>query len=117
MKVVVCDRGINAHVEEGVVVRDAGGIGMILANTEVCGEESVADRHLLPAVARGRKAGDMNRKYVKSHLNATAVLSFGGTVLSVRPSPMVAAYVVDNTNSPLRDAGSVKVALLGRQDL
>ncbi|KAJ9168049.1 hypothetical protein P3X46_019623 [Hevea brasiliensis] len=91
-KVVVCDRGINARVEKGAVVRDAGGIGMILANTESSGEELVADSHLLPAVAVGRKAGDMIREYVKTHQNPTALLSFGGTVLNVRPSPVVAAF-------------------------
>ncbi|KAE8678735.1 RING-box protein 1a-like [Hibiscus syriacus] len=50
-KVVVCDRGTNARVEKGAVELDAGGIGMILANTPVSGEELVADSHLLPAVA------------------------------------------------------------------
>ncbi|KAJ4834709.1 hypothetical protein Tsubulata_007664 [Turnera subulata] len=91
-KVVVCDRGINARVEKGAVVRDAGGIGMILANTAASGEELVADSHLLPAVAVGRKVGDMIRQYVRSEANPTAVLSFGGTVLNVRPSPVVAAF-------------------------
>lgn len=91
-KVVVCDRGINARVEKGEVVRDAGGIGMILANTAASGEELVADSHLLPAVAVGRKAGDKIREYVRRHPNPTAVLSFGGTVLNVRPSPVVAAF-------------------------
>lgn len=42
-KVVVCDRGINARVEKGKVVRDAGGVGMILANTAASGEELVAE--------------------------------------------------------------------------
>jgi subtilisin family serine protease len=91
-KVVVCDRGINARVEKGAVVRDAGGVGMILANTAVSGEELVADSHLLPAVAVGRKAGDMIREYVRSDPNPTALLRFGGTVLDVRPSPVVAAF-------------------------
>ncbi|KDP33922.1 hypothetical protein JCGZ_07493 [Jatropha curcas] len=91
-KVVVCDRGINARVEKGAVVRDAGGIGMILANTAASGEELVADSHLLPAVAVGRKAGDKIREYVSNHPNPTALLSFGGTVLNVRPSPVVAAF-------------------------
>jgi subtilisin family serine protease len=90
--VVVCDRGINARVEKGAVVRDAGGVGMILANTAVSGEELVADSHLLPAVAVGKKAGDMIREYVRSDPNPTALLSFGGTVLDVRPSPVVAAF-------------------------
>ncbi|KAB1209505.1 Subtilisin-like protease [Morella rubra] len=91
-KVVLCDRGINARVEKGAVVRNAGGVGMILANTAASGEELVADSHLLPAVAVGRKAGDLIRKYVRSDPKPTAVLSFGGTVLGVRPSPVVAAF-------------------------
>ncbi|GFY98523.1 subtilase family protein [Actinidia rufa] len=77
-KLVLCDRGINARVEKGAVVRDAGGVGMILANTAANGEELVADSHLLPAVAVGRKVGDVIREYVRSDGNPTAVLSFGG---------------------------------------
>ncbi|XP_068664348.1 subtilisin-like protease SBT1.8 [Aristolochia californica] len=91
-KVVLCDRGINARVEKGAVVKEAGGVGMILANTAASGEELVADSHLLPAVAVGRKVGDEIRKYVRSVRNPKAVLSFGGTVLNVRPSPVVAAF-------------------------
>lgn len=91
-KVVLCDRGVNARVEKGAVVRDAGGIGMILANTAASGEELVADSHLSPAVAVGMKVGDQIREYVRSDPNPTALLSFGGTVLNVRPSPVVAAF-------------------------
>ncbi|KAK4782669.1 hypothetical protein SAY86_007043 [Trapa natans] len=91
-KVVLCDRGVNARVEKGAVVRDAGGVGMILANMAANGEELVADSHLLPAVALGRKMGDLVRNYVTSDPNPTALLSFGGTVLNVRPSPVVAAF-------------------------
>ncbi|XP_077236374.1 subtilase family protein [Tasmannia lanceolata] len=91
-KVVVCDRGMNARVEKGLVVREAGGVGMILANTAASGEELVADSHLLPAVAVGQKVGDLIRRYVRSDRNPTAVLSFGGTVLNVHPSPVVAAF-------------------------
>ncbi|KAJ4958353.1 hypothetical protein NE237_025464 [Protea cynaroides] len=91
-KVVLCDRGLNARVEKGEVVRDAGGLGMILANTAASGEELVADSHLLPAVAVGKMAGDLIRDYVGSSSNPTALLNFGGTVLNVRPSPVVAAF-------------------------
>ncbi|GAB2219241.1 hypothetical protein Drorol1_Dr00006874 [Drosera rotundifolia] len=93
-KVVLCDRGQNARVEKGEVVRRAGGVGMILANTEENGgEEMVADSHLIPAVAVGEKVGNEIREYVKRAAGeATAVLSFGGTVLNVRPSPVVAAF-------------------------
>ncbi|KAI4294795.1 hypothetical protein MLD38_040872 [Melastoma candidum] len=92
-KVVLCDRGVNARVEKGAVVRDAGGVGMILANTAANGEELVADSHLLPAVAVGRKVGDSIRGYVRSNNGtATALIGFGGTVVNVRPSPVVAAF-------------------------
>ncbi|KAK8656683.1 hypothetical protein V6N13_098625 [Hibiscus sabdariffa] len=91
-KIVVCDRGTNARVEKGAVVRDAGGVGMILANTPVSGEELVADSHLLPAIAVGRKTGDLIREYARSHPKPTAKLDFGGTVLNARPSPVVAAF-------------------------
>ncbi|KAL8040216.1 hypothetical protein ABFX02_10G083800 [Erythranthe guttata] len=91
-KVVLCDRGISARVEKGSVVKEAGGVGMILANTAASGEELVADSHLLPAVAVGRKVGDLIRQYVKTGKNPTAGLSFGGTVVNVKPSPVVAAF-------------------------
>ncbi|XP_027333066.1 subtilisin-like protease SBT1.8 [Abrus precatorius] len=91
-KVVICDRGLNARVEKGAVVRDAGGVGMILANTAASGEGLVADSHLVAAVAVGESAGDEIRQYASLDPNPTAVLSFGGTVLNVRPSPVVAAF-------------------------
>lgn len=91
-KVVLCDRGVNHRVEKGQVVRDAGGIGMILANTATSGEELIADSHFLPALTVGKKVGDIIRLYVKTDVNPTALLSFGGTVLNVKPSPIVAAF-------------------------
>ena len=45
------------RVEKGQVVKEAGGIGMILGKTSESGEELVADSHLLPAVAVGKKFG------------------------------------------------------------
>ncbi|XP_042444534.1 subtilisin-like protease SBT1.8 [Zingiber officinale] len=91
-KVVLCDRGINARVEKGQVVKDAGGAGMILANGAANGEELVADSHLLPTVAVGAKNGDLIREHISSSSNPTVTLSFRGTVLGVQPSPVVAAF-------------------------
>ena len=56
-KVVVCDRGVNSREEKGEVVRDTGGVGMILPNMATDGEEVLADNHLLPNVAVGCKVG------------------------------------------------------------
>ncbi|KAK3447298.1 hypothetical protein EUGRSUZ_A02859 [Eucalyptus grandis] len=91
-KIVICDRGISPRVQKGQVVKDAGGIGMILQNTAANGEELVADCHLLPAVAVGEKEGKAIKHYVLTSRNATATLAFGGTRLGVRPSPVVAAF-------------------------
>ncbi|XP_043720411.1 subtilisin-like protease SBT1.8 isoform X2 [Telopea speciosissima] len=91
-KVVLCGNGINERVEKGEVVRAAGGLGMILAHSAASGEVLVADCHMIPAVSVEMKVGDMIREYVVSDPNPTVLLSFGGTVLNVRRSPVVAAF-------------------------
>ncbi|KAF3781550.1 Subtilisin-like protease SBT1-3 [Nymphaea thermarum] len=91
-KIVLCDRGINPRVEKGQVVKEAGGIGMILANTDANGEELVADSHLLPATAVGAALGKEIRRYMQTSPRPTATLSFSGTNLGIRPSPVVAAF-------------------------
>lgn len=91
-KIVICDRGISPRVEKGQVVKDAGGVGMILSNTAANGEELVADCHLLPAVAVGETAGKLIKHYASSTRNPSATLTFLGTELRVRPSPVVAAF-------------------------
>ena len=91
-KIVVCDRGGNSRVQKGLVVKDAGGAGMILANTETYGEEQLADAHLLPAAAVGQKTGDAIKSYISTNANPTATISAGTTRLGVQPSPLVAAF-------------------------
>ncbi|KAL9243647.1 hypothetical protein vseg_017507 [Gypsophila vaccaria] len=91
-KIVVCDRGGNSRVEKGLVVKKAGGKGMILANTEAYGEELVADAHLIPAASIGQKAGDWIKKYILSTSNPKATIGFSGTQLGVEPSPVLAAF-------------------------
>ncbi|GAU36499.1 hypothetical protein TSUD_316250 [Trifolium subterraneum] len=91
-KIVICDRGGNPRAEKSLVVKRAGGIGMILANKEDYGEELVADSYLLPAAALGEKASNEVKKYVSSAPKPTAKIAFGGTQLGVQPSPVVAAF-------------------------
>ncbi|XP_008780099.1 subtilisin-like protease SBT1.3 [Phoenix dactylifera] len=91
-KIVVCDRGISPRVQKGQVVKDAGGLGMILANTDANGEELVADSHLLPAVAVGEAAGKAIKQYSNVGSHPTATMTFEGTKVGIRPSPVVAAF-------------------------
>lgn len=92
-KIVVCDRGGNARVEKGSAVKFAGGLGMILANTEDNGEELIADSHLLPATMVGEKAGNQIKDYIKLSQFPTATIVFRGTIIGTSPAaPKVAAF-------------------------
>ncbi|KAL5570117.1 hypothetical protein UlMin_026692 [Ulmus minor] len=91
-KIVICDRGISPRVQKGQVVKDAGGVGMILANTAANGDELVADCHLIPAVAIGETQAKEIKHYALTNPKATANLAFLGTRLGIRPSPVVAAF-------------------------
>lgn len=98
-KIVLCDRGLNARVQKGAVVKAAGGAGMVLANTAANGEELVADAHLLPATTVGQIAGDAIKKYLFSESNPTATITFAGTKVGIQPSPVVAAFSSRGPNS------------------
>ncbi|XP_004305758.1 PREDICTED: subtilisin-like protease [Fragaria vesca subsp. vesca] len=99
-KIVVCDRGGNARVAKGSAVKLAGGIGMIMANTEESGEELLADSHLIPATMVGQMAADQIRSYIKTGHNATATIKFRGTVIGTSPpSPKVASFSSRGPNS------------------
>ncbi|KAF8722091.1 hypothetical protein HU200_022726 [Digitaria exilis] len=91
-KIVVCDRGVSARVQKGLVVRDAGGAGMVLSNTAANGQELVADAHILPAAGVGEREGTAIKSYVASVPNPTATIVVAGTQVGVRPSPVVAAF-------------------------
>ncbi|EYU40429.1 hypothetical protein ABFS82_14G120600 [Erythranthe guttata] len=91
-KIVICDRGSNPRVAKGLVVKKAGGIGMILANGESNGEGLVGDAHLLPACAVGSSEGDRIKAYLSSNPTATATINFRGTVVGTKPAPVVASF-------------------------
>ncbi|XP_008788427.2 subtilisin-like protease SBT1.6 [Phoenix dactylifera] len=91
-KIVICDRGSSPRVAKGVVVMEAGGAGMILANGISNREGLVGDAHVLPACAVGSDEGDALKAYVSSAANPTATINFKGTVVGVKPAPVVASF-------------------------
>ncbi|KAH7387138.1 hypothetical protein KP509_16G007400 [Ceratopteris richardii] len=92
-KLVLCERGSNARVAKGYVVKAAGGMGMILANTFESGAELIADSHLIPAALVSFEDGVAIKKYISSYTsNATASMEFKGTKLGVTPAPTMAAF-------------------------
>lgn len=99
-KIVVCDRGGNARVAKGSAVKLAGGLGMIMANTEDSGEELLADSHLIPATMVGQIAADQIRNYIRLAQFPTATIKFRGTVIGPSPpSPKVASFSSRGPNS------------------
>lgn len=100
-KLVVCVRGNNARVAKGQTVKDAGGAGMVLVNTEATGEDVLADTHVLPAVHLGAADGTAVLAYAKS-AGATAGLDIKGTVLGVE-APQMAAFSSRGPNYPAPD--------------
>ncbi|KHN33676.1 Subtilisin-like protease [Glycine soja] len=97
-KIVVCDRGSSARVAKGLVVKKAGGVGMILANGISNGEGLVGDAHLLPACALGANFGDEIKEYINFSANPTATIDFKGTVVGIRPAPVVASFSARGPN-------------------
>ncbi|KAG6410908.1 hypothetical protein SASPL_128981 [Salvia splendens] len=91
-KIVICDRGSNPRVAKGLVVKKAGGVGMILTNGVSNGEGLVGDAHLIPACAVGSTEGDEIKTYLASNPAATATISFRGTVIGIKPAPVVASF-------------------------
>ncbi|MED6204744.1 hypothetical protein PIB30_011716 [Stylosanthes scabra] len=101
-KIVVCDRGINSRAAKGEVVKEAGGVAMILTNGVFDGEGLVADCHVLPAISVGARGGDGIRNYIsaasKSRSPPTATIEFEGTRLGVKPAPVVASFSARGPN-------------------
>ncbi|KAL3621375.1 hypothetical protein CASFOL_036287 [Castilleja foliolosa] len=97
-KIVICDRGSNPRVAKGLVVRKAGGIGMILANGASNGEGLVGDAHLIPTCAVGSDAGDKIKKYLASNPKASATINFRGTLVGIKPAPVVASFSARGPN-------------------
>jgi hypothetical protein len=87
-KIVVCDRGVNARIEKSQVVKQAGGIGMILANTSA--NSLNADLHYVPTIHVDHVDGAAVKAYVTSAgASATAVI---GAVSGAAPAPKMAAF-------------------------
>ncbi|MBI3241185.1 MAG: S8 family serine peptidase [Chloroflexi bacterium] len=87
-KIVVCDRGTNARVDKSLAVQMAGGVGMILTNTNV--NSLNADLHFVPTVHLQVTDRAAVRVYAAT-AGATASLSQGQQVAGA-VAPDVAAF-------------------------
>ena len=88
--VVVCDRGVNARTEKSQVVRDAGGVGMVLANTSPSSLDS--DVHYVPTVHVDEVAGAAIKAYAAGDGATAALLTGDQTGLPPLATPVVAGF-------------------------
>lgn len=91
-KMVVCDRGVNGRSEKGQAVKEAGGLAMILTNTELNLEEDSVDVHVLPATLVGFDESIRLKTYINSTRRPMGRIEFGGTVIGKSEAPAVAQF-------------------------
>ncbi|WVZ59900.1 hypothetical protein U9M48_009985 [Paspalum notatum var. saurae] len=92
-KIVVCVRGgAVPRVTKGMAVLAAGGVGMILANDRLDGEDIVADPHVLPATMITYSEAVSLRNYMASTGSPVANISPSKTEVGVKNSPSVAGF-------------------------
>nr|QOQ34359.1 SBT6 [Nicotiana benthamiana] len=92
-KIVVCLVGGGVRtVDKGQVVKDAGGVGMILINNPEDGVTKSAEAHVLPALDVSDADGKKILAYINSTSNPVAAITFHGTVLGDKNAPIVASF-------------------------
>jgi subtilisin family serine protease len=97
-KIVLCDRGVTARVNKSLAVAEAGGVGMILANTSP--NSLNADFHSVPTV----HVQNTDRAAIKAYAamtGATATINKASIVTNV-PAPFTASF---SSRGPLLAGG------------
>ncbi|KAF9693968.1 hypothetical protein EKO04_008099 [Ascochyta lentis] len=100
-KIVICIRGGNGRLEKGQVVKDAGGLGLILANNDSNGEEMISDPHVIPAINIGARSRAALIEYANT-VDAKAGLDIKGTTFGFR-APEMASFSSRGPNYPAPD--------------
>ncbi|CAN4084234.1 unnamed protein product [Withania somnifera] len=92
-KIVLCISGGKiTRIHKGRFVKDAGGAGMILVNSEPQGFTILADPHVLPAAHISYADGLKIKAYINSTANPLATILFKGTIFVDDHAPAVAGF-------------------------
>uniref|UniRef100_A0A0D9V4M9 Subtilisin-like protease fibronectin type-III domain-containing protein n=1 Tax=Leersia perrieri TaxID=77586 RepID=A0A0D9V4M9_9ORYZ len=90
-KIVVCTRGTNARVEKGLVVEQAGGVGMVLCNDAGSGDDVIADPHLIAAAHISYSQCKKLISYL-GNANPVGYITTTDASFGVKPAPVMAAF-------------------------
>ncbi|TXG49528.1 hypothetical protein EZV62_025403 [Acer yangbiense] len=89
-KIVVCDVGLG--VFQGVVVKEAGGVGVVSLNTPEEDEGLMAEPYMIPGLQITLSSREKLLNNINSTKNAGATMVFHGTKLGYKPAPVVAFF-------------------------
>ncbi|XP_021907962.1 subtilisin-like protease SBT3.5 isoform X2 [Carica papaya] len=98
-KILVCrhaESSMQSKVAKSLIVKEAGGIGMILIDDE---DKDVAIPFLIPSAMVGRSTGNEILSYINNTRKPTAMIFPAKTVLGSQPAPRIAAFSSKGPNS------------------
>ncbi|KAL0307475.1 UNVERIFIED_CONTAM: Subtilisin-like protease SBT1.8 [Sesamum angustifolium] len=101
----------TTKIEQGRVVKDAGGAAMILMNIGRDGFTMSADAHVIPATNINYEDGQKILAYMNSTSAPTATIVFKGTIIGDKRAPTVAAFSSRGPSTVSR--GIVKPDIIG----
>lgn len=101
--IVVCDRGNNARAEKSQVVKDAGGIGMVLVNVPGGADSLDNDFHAVPTVHLASVHRAAVLAYVQGGVDRPITLVGENTTGVTTPVPQIAGF---SSRGPMLADGS-----------
>lgn len=101
--IVVCDRGSNARAEKSQVVKDAGGIGMVLVNVPGEADSLDNDFHVVPTVHLSSVHREAVLANVQGGVDQPISLIGENTTDEVTPVPQIAGF---SSRGPVHADGS-----------
>ncbi len=101
-KIVVCDRGSNALVEKSQVVKDAGGVGVLLVNVPGGATTQLVLPHSVPTIHLSQEDGVAIKAYVGGA--ASPVGQLGIMVATKQYAPFVADF---SSRGPALSSGDI----------
>lgn len=120
--IVVCDRGGNARAEKSQVVKDAGGIGMVLVNVPGGADSLDNDFHAVPTVHLNAVHRAAVLAYVQGGVDRPITLVGENTTGVTTPTPQIAGFssrgpmLADGSDVLKPDVAAPGVAILAATD-
>lgn len=85
-------RGEGERLKKGLEVQRSGGVGFILGNNKMLGNDVPCDPHFIPATGVSYENVLKLIQYIQSYTHPMAQILPGTTVLRTKPAPSMASF-------------------------